>query len=388
MVKRKKIGLFIFFNSHWMGGVYYILNIIKALNLLPDNKKPEILIIHLGFENFIEKEFKAINYPYIRYNDYRRNIIVRIINKIYHIVFKKNLFKIYTPIKPNIVDLVYPVYPFTFDHGLIKHISKKILWIPDFQEKHLPELFSKQEIEVKHKEFYRFSQLREKLVLSSQDAFDDFKTYYSDYKNEISILSFSSILPPKTELVLSNELKTKFGIEEESYFFVSNQFMKHKNHLCVVEAVKILLNKKIPIKVLFSGKLEDYRGDDHIKLIRDFVSKNKLSQSCIFLGLINKKEQLSLMANSKAIIQPSFFEGWSTVVEDAKALNKIIILSDLRIHKEQIQKNAYFFNPNSSNDLADTIIKFLSGNKQAINYDYNLEIERFKSNLLKLFEIQ
>ena len=77
-----------------MGGVYYILNIIKTLNLLPDDKKPEIVIIHLGFEDFIEKEFKAINYPYIKYNDFRRNVVVRILNKIWHITFRKNLFKL------------------------------------------------------------------------------------------------------------------------------------------------------------------------------------------------------------------------------------------------------------------------------------------------------
>ena len=33
-------------------------------------------------------------------------------------------------------------------------------------------------------------------------------------------------------------------------------------------------------------------------------------------------DQLRLMKESLGVIQPSLFEGWSTVIEDAKALNK------------------------------------------------------------------
>jgi hypothetical protein len=58
------------------------------------------------------------------------------------------------------------------------------------------------------------------------------------------------------------------------------------------------------------------------------------------------------MKNSLAIIQPSLFEGWSTVVEDAKALNKWILLSDIAVHREQIKENVDFFNPKKPIELA------------------------------------
>ena len=58
-----------------------------------------------------------------------------------------------------------------------------------------------------------------------------------------------------------------------------------------------------------------------------------------FLGFIPREEQLMIMKGARAIIQPSFFEGWSTVVEDAKAVNSFIVLSNLEVHKEQIQRN-------------------------------------------------
>ena len=37
-----------------------------------------------------------------------------------------------------------------------------------------------------------------------------------------------------------------------------------------------------------------------------------------------------------AVAQPSLFEGWSTIVEDAKTLGKPIFVSDLPVHREQL----------------------------------------------------
>ncbi len=45
-----------------------------------------------------------------------------------------------------------------------------------------------------------------------------------------------------------------------------------------------------------------------------------------FLGFIDRGEQLQLMKNSIAIVQPSLFEGWSTVVEDTKAMQSCNII--------------------------------------------------------------
>ncbi|MEO8352985.1 MAG: glycosyltransferase, partial [Chthoniobacteraceae bacterium] len=54
-----------------------------------------------------------------------------------------------------------------------------------------------------------------------------------------------------------------------------------------------------------------------------------------------------------AIIQPSLFEGWSTVVEDARALGRPCLLSDLGVHREQNPPGAHFFPPHSAEALAD-----------------------------------
>ena len=49
------------------------------------------------------------------------------------------------------------------------------------------------------------------------------------------------------------------------------------------------------------------------------------------------------MKNAKAIIQPSLFEGWSTVIEDARSLQVPVIATDLTVNIEQLgDKGKYF----------------------------------------------
>ena len=59
MVKRIKLGLLYSYNDNWIGGTYYILNMIRLFNRLPNYKKPTIYIIH-EFNTSLN-EIKEIN---------------------------------------------------------------------------------------------------------------------------------------------------------------------------------------------------------------------------------------------------------------------------------------------------------------------------------------
>jgi glycosyltransferase involved in cell wall biosynthesis len=62
-------------------------------------------------------------------------------------------------------------------------------------------------------------------------------------------------------------------------------------------------------------------------------------------------DQIQLMRRSLGVIQPSLFEGWNTVVEEARCLAKPIILSDIAVHREQNPPQSIFFPPNSPETL-------------------------------------
>jgi glycosyltransferase involved in cell wall biosynthesis len=61
-----------------------------------------------------------------------------------------------------------------------------------------------------------------------------------------------------------------------------------------------------------------------------------------------------MMIGANALLNPSRFEGWSTTVEEAKAVGTPMLLSDIPVHREQAP-NARFFGTEDAAALADAI---------------------------------
>ena len=60
--KRIKLGIIFNFNPSWMGGIIYILNLIKTLDFLDNDEKPEI---YLFYRPDLKKFADQIKYPYL-----------------------------------------------------------------------------------------------------------------------------------------------------------------------------------------------------------------------------------------------------------------------------------------------------------------------------------
>ena len=96
---------------------------------------------------------------------------------------------------------------------------------------------------------------------------------------------------------------------------------------------------------------------------------------------------MSLIYYSSAVINPSLFEGWSSTVEQAKAYNKKIILSDISVHREQKPKYSYFFHPKNFLILSKILIKINSSKKTLTkNIKLNLKknIENYTNEYCKI----
>ena len=73
------------------------------------------------------------------------------------------------------------------------------------------------------------------------------------------------------------------------------------------------------------------------------------------LGLIPYEDVLTLARGAVAVLNPSRSEGWSTTVEEAKALGTPLVLSDLAVHREQAPPGSLYFDPAVPRDLADVL---------------------------------
>ena len=131
---------------------------------------------------------------------------------------------------------------------------------------------------------------------------------------------------------------------------------QHKNHIVVFKAIAELKRTNwIDYKFVFTGELKDYRNRDYYDSLTDVIRNSDIQNDILILGFLTRREQLALMMGAKAVIQPSLFEGWGTVVEDAKVLDKTILLSDIPVHHEQMNEKCILFDPHDPVALAALI---------------------------------
>lgn len=374
-MRRKRIGLIFSYDELWLGGTYYILNLVNALNVLDENRKPELII----FSN--PKDFdillKETQYPYLIFvhlSDIPQSKLLRLINNISKKIIGKKVIKRYYEDE---IDAVFPYRSNTFLEKIPN--EKRIYWIPDFQEKHFPEFYSQEHLVNEKLRNSDIAQNAKKLLLSSESALNDLKTYYPDFMVKPYVVHFAVKIPSLNGLE-NIDVLNKFQLPKE-FFFAPNQFWRHKNHMLVIKAVEILKNKGIQVLVAFSGKEHDYRSPGYTDSIKNYVVEHDLNENIKFLGFLDRVDQLKLMELSAAIIQPSLFEGWSTVIEEAMAMNKMVLASDLDVNKEQLGDKGIYFNRNDANKCAEVIERFLES-PTTVSFDYKQKQSDFARDFM------
>jgi len=364
--EHKKIGIYFTAGSNWLGGVYYLVNLVNSFNYLPSEEKERTSFV--VFYNDVSERLVKIDTIDAK-KAFLKSLILR-----------KNYF-LPNEIKASKIDGLYPFndFPVSSDNG-----AKLVSWYPDLQHRYYPEYFEKFKLwqrEVRLKKLLKNGQY---LVLSSQDVNSHFINWYADSRIPKQVLPFVS-LTDDTHWVAKEELINKYSISGD-YFMVSNQFYKHKDHKTLLEAIAKVKASGKQISVVMTGKMEDYRDPSYIDTLKKIITNNKISNNVKLLGVIPRNEQLSLMRYATAVIQPSLFEGWSTVVEDVKSIGGAIIASDIEIHKEQLGEQGVLFEHTNSEDLADKMIKVSKDpNLAATSFDYQNHIETFARSFKELF---
>lgn len=380
MAKRKRIGILYTYNENWVGGSYYIQNLIRSLNFLPSKEQPFLHIVTQDKKTFQQLK-EATGYGKLKYvaDKVTYNAVEKLINKIAVRLLKRKVI-----VKKIQLDWLFPLYNIP---NALKHIAELVFWIPDLQEKHLPTFFSKEEIAMRHQYCLEMIRLNHPIVFSSFAAKKDFDTFYPNSKNSKHVIQFA-VTHPKLSNKSIEQVKAKYAIKRD-YFFSPNQFWQHKNHIAIIEAAKILKDKDEAVTIVFTGKEHDYRNPEYTDNLKQKVKEYQLEDEILFLGFIDRDDQLLLMKNAQAVIQPSLCEGWSTVVEDAKALNQTVIASKIEVHQEQLEDSAYYFQPNNYADLAGIMNEVAKNPNLKIKYEsnYNQNIEKFALDLKQIINL-
>lgn len=373
------VGIIFDYNSNWMGGTYYMLNLLNALAGLPQNEQPSIIIYgetKEGYE-FIKKGVDIKNISYKKITTIFDNKFIIGFNFFYRKITGINFFK-KGPCSKN--EVIFPnARGAYFDNA--KH---KVFWIPDFQEKYYPNFFSMDDLAFRESFNLKLVTNKNAIVFSSYDAKNDFEKFYPAATNPIYILPFAVTIPDYSA-VKFEDLKLQYQLNEP-FFIIPNQFWIHKNHNVVIEAAALIRDKGIKFKILFSGKNYDPRCPEYTSQLLEKVKNSCLEKEVLFLGFLERNTLLNLIENAAAVIQPSLFEGWSTVVEDAKALNKPIIASNLAVHKEQMGAKGIYFEPTDALALAEAILRQVNTGNKICHWDYTEKKNEFACGFMQMIK--
>jgi glycosyltransferase involved in cell wall biosynthesis len=177
---------------------------------------------------------------------------------------------------------------------------------------------------------------------------------------------------------LSNKIIVLYNdVTNEVKYFDNNKTKQLSNYFLYIgnikrhKGIKILIQafKKMNINDLLYivGKKEGFRTSD------TEISTNY--QNVIFTGNIQSQDVYELLYNAKALIQPSFYEGFGLAPLEALWLKTPVILSDIPVFKEIYgELPVTFFETGNSDDLVDKMRHI-----HKVDYDPWIVLKKFNA---------
>ncbi|OWV92179.1 glycosyltransferase [Rhizobium sp. R635] len=325
-----RIGIELIDDPAWMGGMLYLRNLAIGLSQLPESERPTVRL--LGAAHVIERFLDGYEDRAIFEAD-AAGLVSRIRRRLG-----------WAQKSAGSVDVVYPGF------GSEVPGAVTVRWIPDFQHRYLPHLFSAEEIAARDRSIGEIAAKPGVVVLSSEVAAADFRKFYPGHTAVARVWRFHSRLD--TRQPASRATVDRFELPEK-YLYLPNQFWAHKNHITVLRALaRLKRDRNLTIPLVCTGAQSDRRNEAHFMELVEFIKDAGLSDQVHLLGLIEREEQTEIFRHAASVVQPSLFEGWSTVVEDVRAVGRPIFLSDLPVHREQAPSRCFYFDPQSDEELA------------------------------------
>lgn len=231
-------------------------------------------------------------------------------------------------------------------------------YIPDLQHKRLPQWFREEECKERDGRFTKLLDEAPAVVVNSASVVRDIREFYPAARAKLFSLPYC---PPVMQWQFSaaerQGIRKAYSLPER-YFIVSNQFWIHKSHETAFRALREVRGAVRDVGLVCTGETSDYRWPEHFTHLKAVVEECGLQGSVRILGQIPKRDQLLVMSESLAVVQPTLFEGGpgGGAVYDAVSMNKPCIVSDIAVNREIDIGVVRFFTAGSAEDLAAKMI--------------------------------
>jgi len=348
--KTSRIGVIYPNLDGWAGGSRFIRILLHALGAVCPSDDAELLILAEQ-----QKLSGLCSLPFTRVIPVRAPGHFRGESRLRHILGMREKSALFNTARSHRISVVLPVRTAPFRSPGLQTIG----WIPDFQHVYLPEFFSDAKIAYRNESFRQLAGECTLVMLSSQTALKHFAAFVPEYTHKARVISFPS-------LFAFDKLPENIGVTQQrfripaKFALVSNQFWRHKNHTVVIRAICKLQRGGIRVPVVMTGLPADARDPNNETMSRvlQSIARAGLNTQIFVLGMVSERDLANLMRTAALVIQPSRFEGWSTVIQECKALGRPLLCSDIPVHREQAPGALGFFPCDRPDALAELIATY------------------------------
>ena len=356
------------------GGFQYVL----STSLLLNKRKSEnynFIFFTTAKENIDILEKNNIKAVYLNFSDLdmflsylRTNIII------YEILYRIKIFrtaKIDRILKNYNIDLIYFTSPSWLSQATEDFNYIFTMWDLCHRDcVEFPEVYAHREFERRENLYKKALPKAVKIITESDLGQSNIIRRYNIDENRVISLPMlpSNSANISQEIYNTNyiDVKKKYGIDGE-YIFYPAQFWSHKNHLYILEGLKILDEKyNLKLNAVFSGS--DYGNQGFLsKKVKEF----ELEARIYFIGFVSNEEIPYLYKQALALVMPTYFGPTNIPPLEAFKLKCPVLYSDLPGLKEQVQDAALLLDLKEPESLALNLLKIIRNdpevNKMVLN---------------------
>ena len=212
----------------------------------------------------------------------------------------------------------------------------------DLQHVHLPEYFSRDEIERREALYGEGCRAATAVVAASDFVRHDLASHFRLPADKVHVIGWGS---PTRAYRRPNgpgtpDVLTCFGLEP-GYAVYPAQTWPHKNHLRLLDALRLVRDRHgVKISLVCTGALTE-----HWPLLQRRIDELSLADQVRFLGRISEAELVGLYRAARFMIVPTLFEAASFPVLEAFAEGLAVACSNVAALPEQVGNAGLLFDP-------------------------------------------
>lgn len=337
------------------GGVYQysvaLLRILAKANLkhnfiiLCSNPDQDIKDVVEGNPKFNFSKSQLPIYPRLK------SLKFRLFNFLYSKLGLKKRFK-----KKDLYDCIISEYTIDIIHSpiqslVVKPNVKSITTLHDVQELHFPEFFTSSQRAYRAVHYKKAIDDSSAVIVSYNHVKNDIIKYFDKPTNQVHtvLLDMQNLWFEKIK-DKNDTLIDKFNISSDFLLYPASSW-EHKNHLRLIEAIKLLNNSSISL--ICTGHPTEF----YTKKIKPFIKEQRLSNKIKFVGIVTDEELFELYHACRAVVVPTLYEAGSFPLMESILMGIPVICSNVTSLPETIGNNKFVFDPMNIEDIADKINK-------------------------------